>query len=121
MVQRGMKYTIRLSELLASETEDAPRGLGVFALLGLGMVESLASGALSSADATRVFFNAENCLYVRKKLRSEEADEVMSRGVQLEDLFETLPEQEAQQEFQREQWAMRSLCVQLLDPQRAVA
>jgi len=85
------------------------------------MVECLASGALSTVDATRFYFNAENCLYVRKKLRNDEADEVMSRGVQLEDLFETLPEQEAQQEFQRELGAMRSLCVQLLDPQRAVA
>jgi uncharacterized protein involved in exopolysaccharide biosynthesis len=49
------------------------------------------------------------------------ADEVMSRGVQLPDLFEALPAEQAQREFQRELAAMRSLCLQLLQRRRSVA
>jgi hypothetical protein len=116
-----MRDSIDLSQLLAGIADDAPRRLGVFALLGLGIVESLANGALSSADAVRVFFGAQNCLYVRKKLRDDLADEIMSHGVQLPDLFEALSEQEAQREFQRELGTMRSLCLRLLDLHRAVA
>lgn len=115
-----MKDNINLAELLAGVNGDDSRRLGIFALLALGMVESLANGALSTADAVNVFFNAQNCLYVRKKLRHDVADEVMSHGVQLPDLFEALSEQESQQEFQRELGAMRSLCLQLLDLHRAV-
>ena len=116
-----MKDNIDLSALLAGVDGGAARRLSLFALLGLGMVESLANGALSTADAVRVFFNAQNCLYVRKKLRDKVADEVMSHGVQLHDLFEALPERESQQEFQRELGTMRSLCLRLLDLDRAVA
>lgn len=116
-----MEDTIDLSALLAGLDGNAPRRLRVFALLGLGMVESLANGAIRTADAIQVFFNAPNCLYVRMKLRDKVADEVMSHGVQLQDLFEALPEQEAQQEFQRELGTMRSLCLRLLDLYRAVA
>src|SRR5207244_6156523 len=115
------KDAIRLFRLLTNADGETTGVLDVFALLALGMVESLANGASSTADATRGFFNAENCLYVRKNLRDKTADEVMSRGVQLEDLFEALPEQEAQQEFQRELSAIRSLCLELLDQHRAVA
>ena len=97
------------------------RQLGMFAVLNLGIVELLASGALSSADATRLFFNAENCLYVRKKLRDKVADKIMGHGVQLHDLFEVLPGKEAQQEFQRELQSIRSLCLQLLDQHELVA
>jgi hypothetical protein len=116
-----MKDSIDLSQLLAGIADDAQHRLSVFALLGLGIVESLANGALSTADAVKVFFNAQNCLYVRKKLRDGVADEVMSHGVQLPDLFEALSEQEAQQEFQRELGSMRSLCLRLIDLHRAVA
>lgn len=54
-----MKDSIELSGLLTSAENDAARQLGVFALLGLGMVESLASGALSTDEAVNVFFNAQ--------------------------------------------------------------
>ena len=116
-----MNDNIDLSALLAGVDGAAPRRLRVFALLGLGIVESLANGALGTVDAVRIFFNVPNCLYVRTKLHDKVADEVMSRGVQLHDLFESLPEQEAQQEFQRELGKMRSLCLRLLDLHRAVA
>lgn len=112
---------IDLAELLADKGRDKDRQLGLFALLNLGIVESLANGAMSSADATRFFFSARNCLYVRKALKSKIADEIMSHGVQLQDLFETLPEREAQREFQRELGAIRALCLRLLERHELVA
>ena len=112
---------IDLSSLLNGADADAPRRLGLFAVLNLGVVELLADGVLSSADATRFFFNAKNCGFVRKKLRSKIADEIMSHGVQLQDLFDVLPSREAQQEFQRELAAIRSLCLRLLEKQKQVA
>ncbi len=116
-----MKDSIDLPSLLSGVESKAARRRGVFALLGLGIVESLTSGALSSTDAVRIFFNAENCQYVRKKVRDPSADEFMGHGVQLPDLFQALPEREIQQEFQRELSCMRSLCLRLLKQPRAVA
>ena len=116
-----MKDNIDLSGLLTGLGSEAPSQLGVFAFLGLGVVESLATGALSASDAVRVLFNSQNCQYVHKKLRDEVADKIMSHGVQLADLFEALPEQVAQQEFQRELEKIRSLCLQLLELHRAAA
>jgi hypothetical protein len=116
-----MKNSVDLSGLLSSMGGELPRQLGLFALLNLGIVESLANGALSAVDTTRFFYNAQNCQYVRKELRHKVADEIMSHGVQLQDLFEALPEQEAQQEFQRELGAIRSLCLRLLNQQQLVA
>ncbi|HZF37568.1 MAG TPA: hypothetical protein VE715_01985, partial [Blastocatellia bacterium] len=97
------------------------RQLALFALLNLGLVESLASGSISAADAVRIFFHAENCLFVRQRLRDRTADEVMSRGTQLPDLFDALPPKEAQREFQRELTAIRSLCLSLLAEQQLAA
>jgi Protein of unknown function (DUF3969) len=116
-----MKNSIDLAVFLASGNSDVSRQLGLFALLNLGIVESLANGALSAVDATRFFYNAKNCQYVRKKLLDKSADDVMSHGVQLEDLFAALPEQEAQQEFQRELGSIRTLCLGLLDEHQLVA
>lgn len=95
--------------------------LTLFALLSLGIIESLASGLVSAADAVRVFFNAENCLFVRKRLGNKLADQIMGHGVQLMDLFDVLPAEEAQQEFQRELAAMRSLALKLLEEKKLVA
>ena len=44
---------------------------------------------------------------------------VMSRGVQLPDLFESLPAEEAQREFLHELEQMRALCLQLLERERS--
>ena len=115
-----MNDSIDLPELLTPHVK-AARRRGVFALLGLGMVESLSSGAISTSEAVRLFFHAENCHYVHKRMRDNVADEFMSRGVQLPDLFDALSEREAQQEFQRELSNMRSLCLRLLAQPRAVA
>jgi len=57
--------------------------LTLFALVNLGLIESLADGLLSATDAVRLFYNADNGLFVRKQLREKKADEIMSRGAQL--------------------------------------
>lgn len=95
------------------------RQLEFFALLNLGLVQSLASGVLSALEAIQRFYNAENCLYVRKHLRSKTADTIMSHGVQLPDLFASLPAEEAQREFFHELEKMRSLCLKLLEKVQA--
>ncbi len=79
------------------------------------------SGAISSTDSVRLVFHIDNCQFVRETLKDEMADEVMSRGVQLPDLFEALPTEIAQQEYQRELVAMHSLCLRLIGSLQAEA
>jgi hypothetical protein len=92
--------------------------LRYFALLNLGMVQSLASGVISASEAIRHFYNAENCLYVKEHLHNKKADVIMSHDVQLSDLFEVLPADEASREFFSELEKMRSLCTSLLATKR---
>ncbi|MGH7432210.1 MAG: hypothetical protein ACREJL_00500, partial [Candidatus Methylomirabilales bacterium] len=94
--------------------------LEYFALINLGLVECLARGVLSATEALHRFYHADNCLYVRNHLRSKEAHTIMSHGVQLPDLFEFLPAEEAQREFSYELETIRSLCVKLLEKERAI-
>lgn len=110
-------FRIILSEGGSSPTEQ----LELFAVLNLGLVESLASGVLSPTEAIQRFYHADNCLYVRKHLRNKEADAIMSHGVQLPDLFESLPVEEAQRQFYHELEAIRSLCLKLLERERALS
>jgi hypothetical protein len=63
----------------------------------------MASGVLTLTKAFGRFYHARNCLYVQKHFRRKEAQIIMSRGVQLPDLFDCLP-----QEAQREQLMKRS-------------
>jgi hypothetical protein len=112
---------VDLRALLASSTRTPSQSKALFALLNLGIVESLVNGLLSAAEAPRLFYHADNCLFVRKQLRDKTADEIMSRGVQLADIFETLPPDEAQREFQHELGMMRGLCLKLLEKKHRVA
>ena len=116
-----MHNKMSLQTFLAASAGMPAQQLAVFALLTLGILESLAHGLLSATDALGVFFHAENCLYVRKHLHDKTADAVMSHGVQLPDLFEALPTAEAHREFQRELATIRALCLKLLEAQRLVA
>jgi hypothetical protein len=100
---------------------DLRQQLTLFALVNLGLIESLADGLMSVTDAVPLFYNADNGLYVRKRLRAKMADEIMSRGAQLPDLFDVLPVTEAHREFRRELAVMRSLCARLLEEKRRVA
>ncbi len=106
--------TIRLSKLVSPSGDDGDVALRTFALLNIGIADSLDAGNLKTADAVALFFNAENCRFVRTKLHDKKADEIMSRGVQLHDLFEALPQREAKRELQHELHAIRTLCSRLL-------
>jgi hypothetical protein len=109
-----MSETIDLPTLLDRLEGGSQCKLEVFAMLNLGMVQSLWSGALTVADAITRFYNVGNCQYVRRRMRSKTADEIMSRGVQLPDLFDVLPPAEAQRELANELEAIRSLCLKAL-------
>lgn len=113
--------TTTLAKVLAGAGPHRRSQLSFFALLNLGIVELLDAGALSASEAIRVFFNAENCAYVRKRIGSQVADKIMSHGVQLQDLFDVLPAREAQKEFQRELDSMRRLSLKLLERHKLVA
>ena len=91
-----------------------------FGLICLGLLESLDNGLTSAVDAVQDFFHADNCLFIRKQ-RNKVADEIMSRGIQLPDLFDVLPLAESQREFKREITKMRALCLQLLERKKSVA
>lgn len=109
--------------IVLSDTSGSPsptQQLELFALLNLGMVQSLASGVLSATEAIQHFYHVDNCLYVREHFRSREANAVMSHGVQLPDLFDSLPAEEAQREFFHELETMRSLCLKLLEKVRSL-
>lgn len=110
----------RLSRLhLSQTTGSAAQQLELFALVNLGMVQSLASGILTPAEAVERFYHADNCLYVERHFRNKEANAIMSRGVQLPDLFDSLSAEEARREFYRELEAMRALCFKLLSEKRS--
>ena len=104
-----MSHSMSLQALLTASNAVPGQPLALFALLTLGILESLAHGLLSVTDALRIFFHAENCVFV------------LSHGVQLPDLFEALPTAEAQREFQRELATMRALCLKLLEKKQLVA
>jgi hypothetical protein len=116
-----MNNRISLKILLAASGGTSAQQLVLFALLNLGIIESLANGLLSATDALRIFFHTENCLFVRKQLRDKTADAIMSHGVQLPDLFDALAREEAHREFQRELATMRALCLKLLEEKQLVA
>ena len=88
--------------------------LPTFALLVLGIVDSISSGVLSASDAVTTFFNAQNCLFVRHGLKNRTADQIMSHGVQLPDLFDALVPDEAARELREELRAIQDLCRLLL-------
>jgi len=115
-----MKNSINLQALL-SQASNRRQQVASFALLCLGIIESLTSGLMSATDVLWLFFHAENCLFVRKNLKEKIADQIMSHGVQLPDLFDALPAEAAQREFQRELTTMHSLCLKLLEEKEIAA
>jgi hypothetical protein len=114
-----MRQSYRLRSILSDASGDLLQQVELFALVNLGLVQSLASGILSATEAVQHFYNADNCLYVRKHLRTREANAIISLGVQLPDLFDCLSPEEAQREFCRELETMRSLCLKLLEKGRS--
>ena len=104
-------FRIVLSEAGSDPTDQ----LELFSLLNLGLVQSSASSVLSPSEALPRFYHAENCLYVRKHLWNKDANTIMSHGVQLPDLFESLEAEEARREFFHELEKIRSRCLKLLE------
>jgi hypothetical protein len=115
-----MRNSINLQTLL-SQAVNREQQITSFALLCLGVIESLTSGLIGVSDAFRLFFHAENCLFVRKTLKEKVADQIMSHGVQLPDLFDVLPAEEAQRQFLYELAKMHALCLKLLEGKRIAA
>jgi len=76
---------------------------------------------LSTREAIQIFFNFDNHLFVKMKLKDKTATLIMSHGWQLDDLFTVLPEVESHRAFHRELTAMRSLCLKILEDRRVVA
>jgi hypothetical protein len=115
-----MKQRINLHTLLSQATDENQK-IASFTLLALGVIGLLADGVITASQAVELFFCADNCLFVRKQLRHRVTNEIMSRGVQLLDIFEVLAAEQAQQEFQRELLAMRFLCLKLLEEEKLAA
>ena len=113
-MKQNYPFQIVLSDSRGKPTQQ----LELFALLNLGIAQSLASGVLSATESIQRFYHADNCLYVRKHLRNKQANAIMSHGVQLPDLFDCLPAEEAQREFFHELEKIRSLCLKLLEKGR---
>jgi hypothetical protein len=109
-----------LGEVLSGSNRSPAKRLTLFAWISLGLIESLARGLIGPSEAVRLFFTVDNCSVVRKLL-GRTADEIMSRGVQLPDVFEALPMEKAHCEFQRELNTMRTLCQKLVDTRKLVA
>jgi hypothetical protein len=114
-----MKDQIRLEALLSGSADQAENRLRLFALVNLGVIDSLAEGLWNATEAIRLFYNAENCLFVKNKLKDKLANRIMSHGVQLDTLFTILSESESHREFYRELTTMRSLCGQIIENERA--
>ena len=114
-----MKPRIELSSLLSQATDKEK--VASFALLALGVTESLDSGALTASEVIQVFFHIDNCLFAKEQIAEKVADDIMSRGVQLADIFTALPAEKAQQEFQRELNTLHLLCLTLLEERQLAA
>ncbi len=116
-----MDQVLRLESLLPAVNKDRANRLAFFALVNVGVVESLASGSIEAAEAVKYLYFADNSLFVRKGVKDKLADRIMSHGVQLPDLFECLPIEDAKREFLHELTIMRSLSLQLLETWRQAA
>ena len=116
-----MAKKLELQNLLAAVDQRLADPGTVFALINLGLIESLASGLIGATEAVARFYFADNCLAVRKILKDKTADRIMSHGVQLPDLFDCLPIEDAQREFLHELALMKDLCLQLLERGRKAA
>jgi hypothetical protein len=112
---------MQLEALLAAAGGDRAEELRLFSRLMLGVTEELDHGLMSASEAVRSVYNADNCLFVRKRFRKGLPDLIMSHGVQLPDLFDALPGEQAYREFKHELAKIRSLCLKILDGLPVVA
>ncbi|MCP5497639.1 MAG: hypothetical protein H7A23_24055 [Leptospiraceae bacterium] len=94
-----MKHSINLKELLSGASNKNQQVIS-FSLICLGIIESLISGTISASNAVELFFHANNCLFVRNTFIEKGADKLMSHGTQLNDIFDALPREQAQQHLE---------------------
>lgn len=76
-----MDHKIKLGILLPTMKQERADCLRFFALINLGLIESLVNGSIGASEAVERFYFAENCLFVRKDLKDRTADRIMSHGV----------------------------------------
>jgi hypothetical protein len=114
MKTTARERAISLEAMLQHAHATREQKLEAFAVLNLGIIQSLWSGVLNSDRAIERFYNAENCLYVRRQIKDATCDEIMSRGVLLGDLLEILPPAESQRAFAQELDTIRALSLKLL-------
>lgn len=112
MTIRTSSWRVDLSALLKDFAK--PQKKAVLAGLNLAILGSIDMQQMTADEAIAGFYHATNCLYVKRSIKDRSADELMSRGVQLADLFEALPPGKARSELKKELRAMRSLCFKLL-------
>jgi hypothetical protein len=106
---------------LAKITAGQETPLALFAVTSLGVVESLVAGSMTPTQAIHAFFHGKNVQFVKSKLGNRRAIEIMGRGIQLADLFDAMPMEESPREYQHELQAMKTLCNELLEAERAAA
>lgn len=90
-----MKREAQQNILVSKFTGTTSQQLEMFALVNLGILQSLSCGILTPSAAIERFYNGANCLHVKGRLRTKESQEIMSRALQLADLFDTLNAEEA--------------------------
>lgn len=120
---------IDLEGLLGTASGMSAKRPEVFALIVLGLLDSLESGVLNCSEVVPLFFHAANCRFVESHLPCADAIEVMGRGSQLPDLYDALDSTEADRELSAqadrelasEIAAMRSRCLAMLADGRLVA
>src|SRR5438874_5065955 len=113
----AMKQVFDLAKITAGQQEPA----ALFAVTSLGIIDSLVAGSLNPTQAVNAFFHGKNVRFVKTKLDDDRAAEIMGHGVQLADLFDAMPVEEAHRERSEELQAMKSLCYELLEAERAAA
>jgi hypothetical protein len=106
------KPIINLETLLEQLSQS--QRLTTFAMLNLGIVQAIESKTTTPEEMITHFYSADNCLYVRRSLKNKAADEIMSRGVQLPDVFDVLPASKAQAACSKQLEKIRSLSLGLL-------
>ena len=114
MTAATVELEINLASLLRASAGTNRQAIETFSVLNLGLIESLRSGTINANECVARFYNAANCSYVRRKIKNPICDEIMSRGVQLPDLFDILPPSAARRQFSKELNAMGQLCLKLL-------
>jgi len=111
------KKTILLKDVFSQNPPMFHLGgkLAQFVVLNLQLIQSLEEEKMTADGAVLFFYNADNCLYVKRIFKGNaDAQDLMARGIQLPDLFTVLPVAKARKEFRKELKIMRAASRRLL-------